>query len=103
MSRLEKGALGWCERRDLNPHALRHWILSPARLPFRHSRLARKLREIPSLLKGRRLSACFARRFGDGSRKGGGIREAAPVLRCSPSQEIAEGLTKGLGAHGAGH
>jgi hypothetical protein len=22
----------------LNPHALRHWILSPARLPFRHSR-----------------------------------------------------------------
>jgi hypothetical protein len=28
-----------CERRDLNPHALRHWILSPARLPFRHSRL----------------------------------------------------------------
>ena len=22
----------------MNPHALRHWILSPARLPFRHSR-----------------------------------------------------------------
>jgi hypothetical protein len=29
-----------CERGDLNPHALRHWILSPARLPFRHSRAA---------------------------------------------------------------
>src|SRR5215472_1615687 len=29
---------GWCERGDLNPHALRHWILSPARLPFRHAR-----------------------------------------------------------------
>jgi transposase-like protein len=27
-----------CERGDLNPHALRHRILSPARLPFRHSR-----------------------------------------------------------------
>src|SRR5579863_5621489 len=27
-----------CERGDLNPYALRHWILSPARLPFRHSR-----------------------------------------------------------------
>ena len=23
-----------CERRELNPHALRHWILSPARLPI---------------------------------------------------------------------
>jgi hypothetical protein len=30
-----------CERGDLNPHALRHWILSPARLPFRHSRMVR--------------------------------------------------------------
>jgi hypothetical protein len=28
-----------CERGDLNPHALRHRILSPARLPFRHSRV----------------------------------------------------------------
>ena len=26
-----------CERRDLNPHPFRNWILSPARLPFRHS------------------------------------------------------------------
>jgi hypothetical protein len=26
----------------LNPHALRHWILSPARLPFRHSRVQKK-------------------------------------------------------------
>ena len=26
----------------MNPHALRHWILSPARLPFRHSREQRK-------------------------------------------------------------
>ncbi len=29
---------GACERRDLNPHALRHRLLRPARLPFRHSR-----------------------------------------------------------------
>jgi hypothetical protein len=35
-----------CERRDLNPHALRHWILSPARLPFRHSRCAQKYSKI---------------------------------------------------------
>ena len=28
-----------CERGDLNPYALRHRILSPARLPFRHSRV----------------------------------------------------------------
>ncbi len=28
----------WCRRRDLNPHTFRgYWILSPARLPFRHS------------------------------------------------------------------
>src|ERR1039458_1419745 len=32
----------WCERGDLNPHALRHRILSPARLPFRHSRVQKK-------------------------------------------------------------
>jgi hypothetical protein len=31
-----------CERGDLNPHALRHRILSPARLPFRHSRNSEK-------------------------------------------------------------
>ena len=37
-----KGNLRWCERGDLNPHALRHRILSPARLPFRHSRLPEK-------------------------------------------------------------
>src|SRR5262245_47605009 len=24
---------GWCERGELNPHGLPHWILSPARLP----------------------------------------------------------------------
>ena len=24
----------WCERRELNPHARRHWILNPARLPI---------------------------------------------------------------------
>jgi hypothetical protein len=35
----EKALILWdCERGDLNPHALRHRILSPARLPFRHSR-----------------------------------------------------------------
>src|SRR6185437_6210700 len=28
-----------CGRGELNPHALRHWILSPARLPFRHARV----------------------------------------------------------------
>ena len=24
----------WCERGELNPHPLRDWILSPARLPI---------------------------------------------------------------------
>jgi hypothetical protein len=33
-----------CERGDLNPHALRHRILSPARLPFRHSRVIAHIR-----------------------------------------------------------
>lgn len=29
---------GWCKRGDLNPYVLlRHWLLRPARLPFRHS------------------------------------------------------------------
>ncbi|CAN1721851.1 protein of unknown function [Hyphomicrobium sp. 1Nfss2.1] len=27
-------AKAWCGRRDLNPHALRHWNLNPARLPI---------------------------------------------------------------------
>jgi hypothetical protein len=26
--------LAWCRGQDLNLHALRHWILSPARLPI---------------------------------------------------------------------
>ena len=25
--------LKWCERGELNPHGVTHWILSPARLP----------------------------------------------------------------------
>ena len=29
----------WCGRRDLNSYAVRHQILSLARLPFRHARL----------------------------------------------------------------
>ena len=41
----------WCERRDLNPHALRHWILSPARLPFRHSRVRTKVQQNRAVLK----------------------------------------------------
>src|SRR5207249_2659643 len=28
-----KSAIFWCERGELNPHPLRDWILSPARLP----------------------------------------------------------------------
>ena len=28
----------WCERRDSNSHGLPHWLLRPARLPFRHFR-----------------------------------------------------------------
>lgn len=36
--RLEREKPTWCERGDLNPHARRQRILSPARLPFRHSR-----------------------------------------------------------------
>ena len=35
----------YCERGDLNPHALRHRILSPARLPFRHSRVIAHVRD----------------------------------------------------------
>jgi hypothetical protein len=42
---------GKCERGDLNPHALRHWILSPARLPFRHSRVRIKVLKFKSFLK----------------------------------------------------
>ena len=30
--------IGYCERRDLNPYAVRHQILSLACLPFHHSR-----------------------------------------------------------------
>ena len=40
-----------CERGDLNPHALRHRILSPARLPFRHSRARFKLLKSKAFLK----------------------------------------------------
>lgn len=29
----------WCEWRDLNPHVVRRRILSPVRLPFRHTRM----------------------------------------------------------------
>ena len=29
---------GWCREQDSNLHALRHWILSPARLPIPPSR-----------------------------------------------------------------
>jgi O-methyltransferase len=35
----------------LNPHALRHWILSPARLPFRHSRAERNILKFRPCLK----------------------------------------------------
>ena len=31
----------WCGRRDLNSYAVRHQILSLARLPFRHARVRR--------------------------------------------------------------
>src|SRR5262245_27907266 len=31
----------WCAREDLNLHALRHWLLKPACLPFHHSRVER--------------------------------------------------------------
>ena len=41
----------FCERGDLNPHALRHRILSPARLPFRHSRMRIKVLKFKSFLK----------------------------------------------------
>ena len=40
-----------CERGDLNPHALRHWILSPARLPFRHSRAQSRFRGLSNYWK----------------------------------------------------
>ena len=31
---LNAGLSAWCERRDSNPHALRHWHLKPGRLPI---------------------------------------------------------------------
>ena len=44
----------WCGRRDLNSYALRHQILSLARLPFRHARLHRPRRVVthPRLERG---------------------------------------------------
>ena len=50
----------------MNPHALRHWILSPARLPFRHSRAKQNLREWRDCLKAHAMllfTIRFARRF----------------------------------------
>ncbi len=35
---LNSGRLVWCREQDSNLHALRHWILSPARLPIPPSR-----------------------------------------------------------------
>ena len=29
----------WCDRRDLNPHTVRHEPLKPACLPFHHDRI----------------------------------------------------------------
>jgi hypothetical protein len=46
-------AVGGCERGDLNPHALRHRILSPARLPFRHSRASNRVLKNWKRLKSR--------------------------------------------------
>ena len=44
-----------CERRDLNPHAARHQILSLACLPFHHSRpTRRKSTRSPRMVAGRR-------------------------------------------------
>ncbi len=34
----------WCGRRDLNSYAMRHQILSLARLPFRHARMSKPVR-----------------------------------------------------------
>ncbi len=34
----------WCGRRDLNSYAMRHQILSLARLPFRHARMNKLVR-----------------------------------------------------------
>ena len=33
-----EGTTTWCREQDLNLHAFRHWILSPARLPIPPSR-----------------------------------------------------------------
>jgi hypothetical protein len=53
----EKGLIcSSCERGDLNPHALRHRILSPARLPFRHSRVGKNILKMRGFLKGRAIS-----------------------------------------------
>ncbi len=53
----------WCERGDLNPHALRHRILSPARLPFRHSRALRRAVGRDITAKGRPSCGRFASPF----------------------------------------
>ena len=39
----------WCREQDSNLHALRHWILSPARLPIPPSRRAQEMGKIISI------------------------------------------------------
>lgn len=41
--RLDGYTILWCGRGDLNPYARRHRLLRPARLPFRHSRVANRV------------------------------------------------------------
>jgi hypothetical protein len=49
---LETGS--WCREQDLNLHAFRHWILSPARLPIPPSRQLGKTEYISQLTRNHR-------------------------------------------------
>jgi predicted N-acetyltransferase YhbS len=60
-----------CERRDSNPHARRHRLLRPARLPFRHSRVRTSFQAV---LPGPVL-------WSNPSDKGGGLGETRTVSR----------------------
>lgn len=53
LSKVHKETIVQCERRELNPHAFRHWILNPARLPI--SPLSRTPQFSKNRFLGRRL------------------------------------------------
>ena len=60
----------WCREQDLNLHALRHWILSPARLPIPPSRRIESGKET-SLLRSE-----YQTVHSSGTRRGVEVRHA---------------------------